>query len=214
MTASQSNTRLFKIAPGENAEFWDSDCLPQGMICVGWDEVGDLRQYADFDSFRKAFETAFLKGFNGNQSTVTKKSRELWLLRELREGDLIAANQGTKKILAVGKVRAPGYVWDSSREEFRHTVKVDWDTTRSGAIEPIKRWTYSTIELLEGNERATILALGDPSSKAATGVPPSIAAPINKILYGPPGTGKTFRLQQLQPEYTEEPLAQSREVGP
>ncbi|MBP7372836.1 MAG: AAA family ATPase [Opitutaceae bacterium] len=209
MTATQSNTRLFKIAPGEDAEFWESDCLPQRIICVGWDEVGDLRQYRDFESFRKAFETAFVDSFNGNQSTVTRKARELWLLRELREGDLVATNQGTKKILAVGKVQAPGYLWDASREKFRHTVKVDWNTKRSGTIEPIKRWANITVEELTGVEMTTILALGDQASAAVSQL--ADLASINRIYYGPPGTGKTRQLRQLQEEkYTETPTAQDR----
>ena len=36
--------RVIKIAPGVGATYWD-DCLRDGYICVGWDEVGDLREF-------------------------------------------------------------------------------------------------------------------------------------------------------------------------
>jgi hypothetical protein len=207
-------SRLFKIAPGEGARFWNSDCLPQGIICVGWDAVGDLRGYADFPSFRKAFEAAYLKLYKGRQSTVTIKAKELWTLRDLQPGDLIAANRGIREILAVGEVLAPGYIWDPSRPEFQHTVKVRWDESRSGRIEPIKRWTNITVEPLSGPLSVSILGLQRKVSKedfSGKTKSQSNMNPTNLILYGPPGTGKTFRLQQLQADYTDSPKKEDRD---
>ena len=37
--------RIVKIAPGSEGVLWD-DCLAHGYIRVGWDEVGNLREYA------------------------------------------------------------------------------------------------------------------------------------------------------------------------
>jgi 5-methylcytosine-specific restriction protein B len=47
--------RVVKIAPGENAKFWP-DCLNGGYMCVGWDDVGDLRDFESKDAFRARFE--------------------------------------------------------------------------------------------------------------------------------------------------------------
>lgn len=209
------DTKLLKIAPGEDAEYWESDCLPQGMICVGWDDVGDLRKYPDFDAFRAAFEKTV--SYNGHQGTITRKAKELWAIRDVEQGDLIAANHGTKEILAVGEVLDPGYVWDPSRKAYRHTVKVRWDLKRSGPIEPVKKWVNITVEKVTGDLRRTILKLNRDSSAAPTvsedASPLPISNPMsstNLILYGPPGTGKTYHLQQLQNSYTETPLAVDR----
>ena len=215
-----SESKLVKIAPGEGARFWDSDCLPQGMICVGWESVGDLRKFDNFADFRKAFEEDYLEEFNGSQSTVTRKAKEVWLLRDLEEGDLIAANRGTKEILAVGEVVSPGYVWDGDRKEFNHTVKVRWDLTRGGVIEPVKKWVNITVDNVTGELRKTILGLHrdvplPAPSKAISHESLPLAVPMNPtnlILYGPPGTGKTYALQQLQSKYTELPRAQDRSV--
>ena len=49
--------RVLKIAPGENARFWD-DCLRENYICVGWDAVGDLSQFDSKEAFRARFEEA------------------------------------------------------------------------------------------------------------------------------------------------------------
>jgi len=218
---------LLKIAPGEGAEYWDSDCLPQGIMCVGWDDVGDLRLYSNFDDFRKAFEKAYAKGYNDHQGTVTRKAKEVWMLRDVKAGDLIAANRGTREILAVGEVVPPGYVWDAARSGFRHTIKVRWDQSRSGPIEPQKRWATVTVENIDGELRDTILALhrDAPATKVAEAAPsdplptPYAAADAladlfmsetqlahlfallgrkkNLILQGPPGVGKTFAAERI-----------------
>lgn len=208
--------KLVKISPGEKGEFWESDCLPQGIICVGWDEVGDLRSYGDFDSFKAEFEKHY--PYNGNRSTVTKKAKEAWALRELNAGDLVAANRGTGEILAVGEVVEPGYVWDASRPTYRHTVKVDWDTNRSGTITPVKKWATMTVANVGGELQKTILALNrtalPPPDHLIIDPKPLIPGkPMhskNVILYGPPGTGKTYQLQSLQAEYTEKPDSTDR----
>lgn len=221
--AVPSHARLLKIAPGENAMYWESDCLPQQLICVGWGEVGDLRQYPDYDSFRQAFEDEYLKHYNGNQSTVSKKAREVWALRDLRPGDLIAANRGIKTILAVGEVVEPGYVWDDSREDFKHTVRVKWDLKRSGEVTPQNSWRNVTVDPVEGELRDEILALpnstgpenGNTPNSSETYTPEDAAAELfmsraqldallglldrkkNVILQGPPGVGKTFAAERI-----------------
>src|SRR5713101_1258282 len=45
---------VVKIAPGHDAKFWP-ECRAGGYICIGWDKLGDLREYASEEDFRKAF---------------------------------------------------------------------------------------------------------------------------------------------------------------
>jgi 5-methylcytosine-specific restriction protein B len=214
-----SKEKLLKIAPGEDAEYWESDCLPKGIICVGWDEVGDLRAFPDFESFRTEFGRHF--PYNGNESAVTRKAKEVWALRDLEAGDSIAANRGIDEILAVGQVVEPGYVWDPSRPRFRHTVKVKWNTNRSGTISPVKKWATATVANVSGELQRTIRRLiraAPTPTPQPDNIEPQTLLPGNSmhaknlILYGPPGTGKTRHLQQLHANYTEMPKAQDREA--
>ena len=78
--------RVLKIAPGEKARFWD-DCLREGYICVGWDEVGDLSQFESREAFRARFEEAY-----GHLAQARRKGNELWKLSELEPCDLVVAN--------------------------------------------------------------------------------------------------------------------------
>lgn len=184
--------RIFKIAPGRLGEKWE-ECLANGYICVGWDEVGDLTQYEDREELQHALADA---RFPDNPGTATRKAKELWTLVELQPGDLVVANRGTSEVLAVGTVTEPGYSWDESRDEYRHTVSVDWDTSKARSIEPVKKWATTTVAPITATEFQRMFG-----GNASTPEPiPSVFAEIEEalerrgqvILYGPPGTGKTY----------------------
>lgn len=146
--------RIVKIAPGDKAEFW-SECLEGGYVCVGWDDVGDLRQYADWTAFRKAFgATCELGKVKGH---VTQKAQELWTLTRLRPGDKIVANRGLSRVLGVGTVREPGYVWNASRATFKHTVLVDWDVSVACDIPPHRHWGVTTVDKVPPGVVALVL---------------------------------------------------------
>ncbi len=133
-------SRVVKIAPGEQAKYWD-DCRNGGYICVGWDEVGDMTQFASFAEFRKAFAVAR----PSTPGHITTKAKELWTLRSLREGDYVVANRGTSEVLAVGKVKG-GYAFRVDRPKYQHTVPVDWDTSLAGPIPEQPVWAMRTVD--------------------------------------------------------------------
>lgn len=143
-TDPPATTRVVKIAPGANGQYW-SDCLAGEYICVGWDKVGDLQQYPDKGAFVEAFHKGFSVDYNGNKSTLTAKANELWTLMELRHGDRIVANHGTSEIFAIGTVTEPGYQWMPERKEYRHTVSVDWDTSFAKSIPTQGNWATRTV---------------------------------------------------------------------
>jgi len=197
---------IVKIAPGEGARLWP-ECRDGGFICVGWDQVGDLEAFASEEDFRAAFAEHF--PYNGNLSTVTRKAREVWRLASLEPGDRVVANEGTSKVLAIGTVVEPGYVWRPDRAEFKHTVTVEWDQSYARTLpEPMKRWAVTTVADVPGTVWRAIT--GELPAIAATAseptAPGTLAAEDQQlqslgdalkrkgqvVLYGPPGTGKTY----------------------
>ena len=192
--------RVLKIAPGEKARFWD-DCLREGYICVGWDEVGDLSQFESKETFRARFEEAY--PYNGLLAQARRKGNELWKLSELEPGDLVVANRGIGRVLAVGEVVQPGYRWADERSEYRHTVAVKWDTTYEQNVAPQKRWATVTVATVADTLLKTILGKErDPIVvDAVDAVYSRIAAALERkgqlILYGPPGTGKTYQARRF-----------------
>lgn len=125
--------RYFKVAPGEGGEFWE-ECLEGDFICVGWDDVGDLRQYESVEGLRAAVGEHYGHHWNQHAATISRTANRLWDLRKLKPGDRIVANRGTSEVLGVGEVREAGYEWRPERDHFRHVVPVSWDTSVAGPI--------------------------------------------------------------------------------
>ncbi len=198
--------RIMKIAPGEDAKYWD-DCLREGYICVGWDQVGDLREFPSKEAFRARFDKEFAGNYNNHKPTLSKKANEVWTLMELEPGDIVVANKGTSRILGVGEVAEPGYMWRPERQEFHHTVRVEWDTSHAKEIPPQKRWALVTVAPVPATLYKTIV--GEIPDKVPGGTAVTPADPLLReieqaierkgqvILYGPPGTGKTYHARRF-----------------
>ena len=190
--------RVVKIAPGENARFWE-DCLREGYICVGWDEVGDLSQFESKEAFRARFEEAF--PYNGLLAQARRKGNELWTLNELEPGDLVVANRGISRVLAIGEVVEPGYRWADERSEYRHTVAVKWDTSYAQSVASQKRWATVTVAKVPDTLLKEIVRGKGPEPVVVDTVYGRIAAALERkgqlILYGPPGTGKTYQARRF-----------------
>jgi 5-methylcytosine-specific restriction protein B len=194
--AAREGVRVVKIAPGEDAAFWD-DCFQGGYICVGWDDVGDLGEFESKDAFRARFEEQYREAYKDNKSQLARKANEVWTLRELEAGDKIIANRGTSHVLAVGTVVEPGYEWNAARAEFKHTVRVTWDTRYAKDIPPQKKWAFATVAEVPAELYRTIIGETPPAAGAPTDPRlREVAAALNRkgqvILFGPPGTGKTY----------------------
>ncbi len=189
--------RALKIAPGKDAKFWD-DCLREGYICVGWDEVGDLSQFESKEAFRARFEEAF---YSGHLPQARRKGNELWALTELEPGDLVVANRGTSRVLAIGEVVEPGYRWADERSEYRHTVAVNWDTSYGRSVTPQKNWATVTVAKVPDKLLKAIMGAKGPEPMVVDAVYGRIAAALERkgqlILYGPPGTGKTYHARRF-----------------
>ena len=194
--------KVYKIAPGEGANLW-SRCAQQKEIAIGWDELGDLRQYADFKELREAVEKA---GYYENASTITKKANEIWTFYQLKQGDTIVANKGASKLVAIGKVNETGYQY-KDYDKYRHTIGVDWEQEWEEGLEiPMqKRWKTMTVEAFP--KTALEKWLGQNSRPDVIEdtldvdfyyeIERALARKGQAILYGPPGTGKTYTIQQF-----------------
>jgi len=172
-----SERRIYKIAPGQQARFWE-ECREGGFICVGWDEVGDLREFGAEDEeafieiFRQAFGEDYI-GSTGRLATGTRKAREVWLLRDIQPGDIILATRGIGEVLAMGEVVEPGYDFDPSRQEYRHLVRVRWNENLRRSLDGILPtnqrvvWANNTVVPVERELYAAILE-GRPAKLAPT----------------------------------------------
>jgi 5-methylcytosine-specific restriction enzyme B len=199
---------VVKVAPGERAAYWD-ECRENGYICIGWDELGDLSRFAGQEEFRKAFDDQFSVLYNANNSKLSVKANEVWTFRELEPGDTVIANRGTSQVVGIGTVIEPGYVWRPERDEYKHTVSVQWTDTALRTLDPpVTSWFGSTVAKVPGDLYQRITAAGTtggpPVSPPAVSPEPvllDILSGLQRrgqvVLYGPPGTGKTYTARRF-----------------
>ncbi|MDQ0340527.1 5-methylcytosine-specific restriction protein B [Caldalkalibacillus uzonensis] len=195
-----TDEKYYKIAPGENASLW-SQFLKEGLISVGWNEVGDLTQYPDYEEFK----TAFLKHHFHTGTPNNAKANELWEFYNLQPGDKVIANQGTSKILGIGTV-TKGYEYREDLSPYKHVVYVQWDTVYDPPLSIPKQdyWAFATLrevskkEVLKWTKHREQHSGIDAENYTEeeelffTKLEKALERKGQCILYGPSGTGKTY----------------------
>src|SRR5450759_1603301 len=159
----------WKIAPGPEGHLW-RQWLDGGYAAIGWGELGSLMglSYSDFESRRS-------EAIAKNPDLTKEALEQVWNFAHIQEGDRLVANQGTTKVLGIGRVSGP-YLFVAD-EEYGHRLAVDWEDTNprvvkkggwrktlvklnrsdfteissgQGAATPIDQLTERTFALLEG----------------------------------------------------------------
>ena len=107
-------------APGENANKWD-EFYKDGIMALNWDNLGDLRQYANKSEIKEAL-------LEDSNSTSSRKNDILanWeFTNVMKIGDVIYAKRGIDTIIGKGIVESD-YIFDNDRLEYKSYRKVNW----------------------------------------------------------------------------------------
>ncbi|OIJ69795.1 McrB family protein [Streptomyces mangrovisoli] len=200
---------IWKIAPGERGRLWE-ECRTDGVIRVGWEQVGDLGLYQSDTDLKQALDTHWPAKSGGSLTLA----RRLLAFRDLEEGDRIVANRGVDEVLATGTVSG-NYRFDADREEFQHTVPVEWDVSHAQRLPDPRPWrsTFSKVDPAFFAKLTSYRAdtetgagagagAGAESNRGPESTPVALPEDVQTvldalrrkgqvILHGPPGTGKT-----------------------
>ncbi len=107
-------------SPGDNASIWD-ECYNEGVIAIGWDKIGDLRDYQSKDEMRQAMKTLIDPNYswkNGAHAT--------WqFVNEMKPGDIVFAKKGMHLVIGRGVVESE-YEFDASRSHYKNIRRVKW----------------------------------------------------------------------------------------
>ena len=107
--AGAKSRRYWAYAPGRGADRWD-EFYEAGILAIGWNEAGDLSQYADKEVLRRKLHEL------EPDSSQTNNALTCWDFANVMEvGDIVFAKQGTRKVVGYGVVTGE-YLFDDKRE--------------------------------------------------------------------------------------------------
>ncbi|UOR00228.1 AAA family ATPase (plasmid) [Hymenobacter sp. 5317J-9] len=108
------------IGAGEGGTFWKA-WQAEGVMSIGWEALGDLRQYANDEELRHA-----LKQHYGGDTTHNNNMLACWqFCHEIRPGDYVVVKIGRRKILGIGQVTGD-YAFDTARTVHNNIRAVNW----------------------------------------------------------------------------------------
>lgn len=112
---------IWLYAPGVDACIWE-DCLNDGQMYLGWDQMGDLTKYKSREEM-----TTKLKEIYGADKSYKNDSLAVWEFANVVSiGDVVYAKRGRHSIIGRGVVKGE-YIFDSTKEAYIHTRRVDWE---------------------------------------------------------------------------------------
>ena len=194
-------TKYWMYAPGENASKWPR-CKEQGIICIGWDDMGDLSQINTLSECRDGLRDVY----ENPDSSFMNDGLAIWEFSHvMQNGDIIYAKRGLSNIIARGIVKSE-YIYDQSQEDFCHTRKVEWTHIGEWTLENIVQKTLTDITKYPDYVKKieAMITEGKNDNKQSIQYDEKYLYYINLllknknlILNGAPGTGKTYLAKQI-----------------
>ena len=112
-------TKYWLISAGYASKWWD-DFYDNGNVGIGFDGIGDLRQYEHKKDIVHKFQE-----INGDKSAYTNNSHACWqFVHDMQIGDVIFVKKGWGEIIGRGIVESD-YEYDENNE-YSNIRQVNW----------------------------------------------------------------------------------------
>lgn len=119
-TSSKKEKTYWTFPPGEQASKWDF-CVNEGVMCIGWDKLGDYSQYSSIEETNQA-----IKRFYPTEGSAKNTTLAVWqFANEMRSGDVVFAKKGRNTIIGRGLVESE-YMFDDNLPNYKHIRRVKW----------------------------------------------------------------------------------------
>ena len=129
--------KIWMYSPGENASEWEN-CYNNGIMVLGWSELGDLRQYSSKAEMKENLTT------NIGGSNINNALANWEFLNKMQIGDIVYAKRGTSTIIGKGIVESE-YLFDENKENYKSYRKVKWIENAEKEIEKNTKLTIKTL---------------------------------------------------------------------
>ncbi len=200
-TNNNTDMKYWMYAPGENASKWPR-CLEQNIMCIGWDELGELLQFNTVEEVR----TTLRETYNKPNASFMNDGLALWEFSHVMQvGDVVYAKQGQNKVIGRGIVTSE-YNYDPNQEDYIHIRKVEWTHVGEWTLENIVLKTLTDITKYPDYVKKieAMITEGKNDNKQSIQYDEKYLYYINLllknknlILNGAPGTGKTYLAKQI-----------------
>lgn len=214
----KNSVHYWIYSPGDNASMWN-EFYDKNIMGVGWDEIGDLRQYTSKEEIKNA-----LKDKIDSSLTYKNAAHALWqFAKELKPGDIVFVKKGLHTLIGRGIVES-SYYYDINRNRYKNVCKMKW--THNGEWEhpgqavmkvltDITQYTDYVKKLLEIVNNNDILEEDEKEQKYSAYTKDDFLSDVymtdesynnltrllenkrNIILQGAPGVGKTYIAKRL-----------------
>ena len=197
-----NETHYWLYSPGEQASKWE-EFYNEGIMAIGWDELGDLENYTD----RKSILDALIDNYGGGEDQRNNVSAIDDFCNKMNEGDIVIVKKGTKTLLGYGRVTSD-YYFDEERDEFLHCRQVKWLKKGEWNLDfTLPRKTLTDITTynsdIKGIKYAQYLLNimnENTNNQEDNHIMELLKYKPQIILQGPPGTGKTRQAKRIAKE--------------
>lgn len=204
--------------PGKGAKIWD-ECYDNNIMAIGWDEIGDLRNYDSKDEIKQVMN----KFYDPFRSYIHSACATWEFANEMKPGDIVFAKNGMHLIIGRGIVKSD-YIYDPQRKEFKNIRKVEWtdrgewECSRQSPMKTLTDITSFTdyveqlnlffnsdmlddVETIETSyptyDKDRFLDSVYMNDESYNTLVSLVKGKKNIILQGAPGVGKTFAAKRL-----------------
>ena len=192
MNKENEDTKHYWLySPGEQAVKWE-EFYNEGIMAIGWDELGDLENYTD----RKSILEALINNYGGGEDQRNNVSAIDDFCNgenKINIGDIVIAKKGTKTLLGYGCVTSD-YYYDEDREEFLHCRKVKW--LKKGEWQTDDNLVLKVLTNIKNNQKGKKY-LDIMNKQENNNIINLLRYKPQIILQGPPGTGKTREAKRI-----------------
>ena len=127
---SETGVKYWVAAPGPGASEWDY-FVKQGIYALGWNELGDLREFND----KAELNEELLIAKRNSNSDRKNDALALWnIAKVIKPGDVVFAKRGLHEYVGYGVVKS-SYTYNASDEQYPHQIEVDWKKQGSWTAE-------------------------------------------------------------------------------